>query len=101
MTRRAKIPARIRRAVYIRDKWACRYCGRQFEPVDGKHAPHQRDPAARHPYCDDVWLELDHVLPHSRGGLDLVRNLKAACSKCNQRRGADHDSKWAERMATH
>lgn len=32
-------------------------------------------------------LEIDHVLPRSRGGLDVVTNLAIACTACNRRKG--------------
>ena len=40
-------------------------------------------------YCEkkDVPLEIDHIIPKSRGGVDSVRNLAIACVKCNQKKG--------------
>lgn len=48
--------------VLERDGFACRYCGR-------------RPP--------EVALEVDHVLPKSRGGTDDPENLAACCRDCN------------------
>ena len=56
----------LRAAVLQRDGNKCVYCGKS-----GKH--HQ--------------LELDHVVPRSKGGPDRYDNLVAACRPCNQKRG--------------
>lgn len=64
---RAPIPAAIRRQIYARDHYTCRYCGR-----------HGRG----------VRLELDHVFPVARGGTDAVANLVTSCRECNRAKGA-------------
>ena len=40
-------------------------------------------------YCGktDIPLEIEHVIPSSRGGSDRVSNLTIACHKCNQKKG--------------
>jgi hypothetical protein len=40
-------------------------------------------------YCGkkDIPLEIDHVIPRSRGGVDSIRNLTLACHRCNQKKG--------------
>lgn len=40
-------------------------------------------------YCGktDVRLEIEHIMPKSRGGSDRVSNLCLACRPCNQRKG--------------
>lgn len=40
-------------------------------------------------YCDKepAAIELDHVIPRSRGGSDRVSNLVPSCHECNQRKG--------------
>ncbi|MGD1717605.1 HNH endonuclease [Hydrocoleum sp. CS-953] len=45
------------------DKWGrqCAYCGQKNTP-----------------------LEIEHIHPISKGGLDRVSNLTVACTKCNQ-----------------
>jgi hypothetical protein len=48
-----------------RDQFACRYCGCR-------------------PGCD--LLEVDHLVPRSRGGSDDAANLVAACKTCNSRK---------------
>lgn len=53
-----------RRAVMLRDRYRCQYCGRPAEDVD-------------------------HVLPRSRGGPHTWENVVAACRTCNARK-QDH-----------
>jgi 5-methylcytosine-specific restriction endonuclease McrA len=55
-----------RRNVMFRDAHECQYCGRR---------PPVRD------------LNIDHVLPRSRGGGDSWENLVTACRVCNLRKG--------------
>jgi len=51
---------------YLLEKWGrkCAYCGKK-----------------------DVPLEVEHIVPKSRGGGDRVSNLTIACQKCNQEKG--------------
>lgn len=58
---------RLRFAVLQRDGFRCRYCGH--------HPP-------------DVQLQVDHIVPRSRGGSDDPENLPTACSDCNQGKSA-------------
>lgn len=55
-----------RKNVMLRDNHLCQYC------------------AARLPTRD---LNIDHVLPRSRGGPDSWENLVTACRECNLRKG--------------
>lgn len=50
-----------RRGVFIRDQYACQYCGVGAENVD-------------------------HVVPRSRGGAHEWENVVAACRRCNSRK---------------
>jgi hypothetical protein len=59
---RRSLPASVRFEVLRRDDFTCKYCGR-IAPL--------------------VSLQVDHVVPLSRGGTDELRNLVAACSECN------------------
>ena len=59
-------PALTNPALFARDAHLCLYCGRQF------HRPQ---------------LTRDHVLPVSKGGLDIWENVVAACFHCNSRKG--------------
>jgi len=62
MSERIQLPKRIRFEIFKRDSFACQYCG--------KRAP-------------DVTLEVDHVVPVSRGGTNEILNLITACVDCN------------------
>ena len=65
-----KLPSRevrfTRRNIFHRDKNRCQYCGGIFR---------QRD------------LNLDHVVPLSRGGKSTWDNVVCACVPCNTRKG--------------
>lgn len=39
--------------------------------------------------------EVDHIIPHARGGTDTLENVRVCCRQCNQRRG----SKWLSASA--
>lgn len=56
-----KVPLN-RRAVFIRDRHKCQYCGRRAE-------------------------NLDHVVPKSQGGGHAWDNVVASCRGCNTRKG--------------
>ena len=40
-------------------------------------------------YCGntDIPLEIEHIVPKSRGGSDRISNLTISCHKCNQKKG--------------
>lgn len=65
-TARNIIPPSVRLKVLIRDGFRCTYCGATKE---------------------DDRLEVDHVIPVSRGGTDDIGNLVAACRRCNIGKG--------------
>lgn len=62
---RPEIPWDVRRAVYRRDGWRCKFCGNTWT---------------------DTQLELDHILPWSAGGSDHSQNLRTLCQRCNGER---------------
>ncbi|WP_228815469.1 HNH endonuclease [Nocardia puris] len=86
---RRNISVAVRLAVYERDSWRCVYCAHQFHPVT-RGAPEDEQA--------EIWLELDHINPYSRGGMDEIDNLRAACSTCNRRRGVDDLDLWADKI---
>lgn len=59
---RAEIPWDVRRAVYRRDGWRCKFCGRSWR---------------------ETQLDLDHIVPWSAGGPDHGSNLRTLCHDCN------------------
>lgn len=56
----------IKMYVRKRDKYTCQYCGVVFP----------------------TRLEVDHIIPKSRGGSMTPDNLVASCHECNQRKGS-------------
>lgn len=56
---RPVISDKLRQEVYERDQWRCRRCGSQ----DG--------------------LQIDHIQPHSKGGVNSLENLQTLCKSCN------------------
>lgn len=81
--------ADLRRDVYIRDRFRCQGCGRQFVSdetlarddfeYDGLHNIHG--------------LTLGHIIPKSKQGPYSMENIKAQCKPCNNRLG---DKVWAD-----
>lgn len=67
MGNRKNIPKSVRFEVFKRDSFTCQYCG--------KSAP-------------DVILEVDHIMPVSKGGTNEIMNLVTACRDCNRGKGA-------------
>ena len=46
-------------------------------------------------YCgSEEDLTLDHVIPQSKGGEDITRNVVCCCKSCNQSKGHDHWKLW-------
>ena len=52
-----------RRNIYARDHYRCQYCGKKFRSEE---------------------LNLDHILPRSRGGKTTWENIVACCLSCNR-----------------
>ena len=76
------VPNEKREAVLKRDNFTCQYCGRKGEGVE---------------------LEIDHIIPMTRGGKTDIRNLITACKECNRAKhnkllSADQLEELAERI---
>lgn len=65
--------AQLRRAVFERDDYTCRYCGQR-----------------------GVRLECDHVIPVSRGGEHGMENLATACRTCNRSKRDKTLEEWMQ-----
>lgn len=63
---RKSISNKRRFMVLKRDGYTCQYCGRK--------AP-------------DVVLNIDHILPLSKGGTSMINNLITTCRDCNNGKG--------------
>jgi hypothetical protein len=63
---RALMTSKLRNLIKTRDKHTCRYCS-----VSLAAEPH-------------LLLEVDHVIPLSKGGLSTLDNLQTLCWRCNR-----------------
>jgi len=52
--------------IFLRDKNTCQYCGRTFPRKS---------------------LNIDHVIPRSRGGFSTWENVVCSCHECNRKKG--------------
>jgi len=69
--RTARDPSlRLRFQVLQRDRFACRACGASPAKTAG------------------IELQVDHVIPWSKGGETTIENLQTLCNKCNLGKGA-------------
>lgn len=65
---RALMTAKLRDFIKTRDDFTCQQCG-----ISVHAEPH-------------LLLEVDHIVPVSRGGLSTVPNLQTLCWRCNRRK---------------
>jgi hypothetical protein len=64
---RARVSNRMRFSIYERDGHRCRKCG-----ISGRHHD----------------LEIDHIIPISKGGKSTYDNLQTLCRRCNLEKGS-------------
>ena len=63
-TNQRKLATReLREKIMIRDNYTCQICGKYM--------------------LDEVGLQIDHIIPVSKGGKTIASNLRVLCSKCN------------------
>lgn len=67
---RALMTSALRKSILERDDYTCQQCG-----VSVQNEPH-------------LLLEVDHIIPVTRGGLTTEDNLQTLCWRCNRRKGA-------------
>jgi HNH endonuclease len=80
-------------ALLRRDGYRCRYCGCPVispeirKLICGLYpsaAPwDETNPAKRHMGLQALWLQFDHVVPHSHGGRSDIGNSVVSCALCN------------------
>lgn len=67
---RALMTSKLRQHIKERDGFTCKQCGASIE-----QEPH-------------LLLEIDHIIPISKGGLTTEDNLQTLCWRCNRSKGA-------------
>lgn len=70
---RALMTSALRKKIMQRDGYTCKKCGVSIE----------QEP--------NLLLEIDHIVPVSKGGLTTEENLQTLCWKCNRSKGAKID----------
>lgn len=90
---KARMPgATEKRQLHLRDGYRCRFCG---IPVIRKEIRMRiracypealnwgRTNSTQHAAFQAMWAQYDHVLPHARGGDNVLENLVVSCAPCN------------------
>lgn len=67
---RALMTTELREKIKMRDNYTCKNCGLSIE----------QEP--------NLLLEIDHIIPLSKGGLTTEDNLQTLCWKCNRAKGS-------------
>lgn len=72
MSKRTDVPYKLKELIYNRDDYTCKYCGYKAKPgtYSWKMLP----------------IEIDHVIPVSKGGKNIESNLVCACRRCNRKK---------------
>jgi 5-methylcytosine-specific restriction endonuclease McrA len=68
-----------RKNIYMRDKYTCQYCGVKFAPNE---------------------LNIDHIIPRSRGGKSTWDNVVCSCHECNRRKGGHTPEEMGMKLIT-
>lgn len=69
---RALMTSKLRAKIKERDNYTCKICGASVE----------NEP--------NLLLEIDHIIPISKGGLTTEENLQTLCWRCNRSKGAKY-----------
>ena len=82
----------VKAAVLARDGYRCRYCGIPVVHADIRKIaqkiypdaiPWNRREDEQHAAFQCLWLQYDHVVPHSHGGSSSEDNIVITCALCN------------------
>ena len=82
----------MKRELQKRDGYHCRFCGIPVIHAETRKRLHNLYPeaipwgktnSAQHAGFQCLWLQYDHVVPHSAGGENTLDNLIVTCSACN------------------
>lgn len=90
---KARMPSTYeKREIITRDGRNCRFCGIPVVAPEVRKAIQSAYPDAlrwgsknvdQHAAFQCMWLQYDHVLPHSRGGNNSLENIVITCAPCN------------------
>lgn len=82
----------MKRELRKRDGYHCRFCGipviraevrNALRKIYPKVIPWEGTVATQHAGFQCLWLQYDHVVPHSAGGANILENLVVTCAACN------------------
>lgn len=82
----------VKSAALDRDGYRCRCCGIPVIGADVRKLAHRlypdavpwgRLPDEQHAAFQAMWLQFDHVVPHSHGGRSSLDNIVVTCGLCN------------------
>lgn len=65
--------------VYEKSNYSCTYCGLRFEIPNNWN----KESAIHN---GNMYLEIDHIFPLSKGGSDSLDNKQALCRLCNNKK---------------
>jgi hypothetical protein len=75
---RRGVPKFSRRNLFLRDRFTCQYCKRRLPSKD---------------------MNMDHVIPKSRGGASEWSNVVLSCVRCNHKKGNQTPSEAGMKLA--
>ena len=89
----ARMPSSAQKNELLRrDGYNCRFCGipvirpeikKLLHKIYPESIPWGRTNASQHAAFQCMWVQYDHVVPHSSGGTNDLNNLVITCAACN------------------
>ncbi len=84
--------AAVKKRLHARDGFHCRFCGIPLIRKETRDKIKKAYPesllwgtrnAEQHAAFQAMWVQYDHLLPHSRGGTNDIENMVITCAPCN------------------